>query len=188
MGLFYTMKKIYWIEPYALDKNIGAAYNEMVSLMPEHSWIGITDHDMMFLVPDAKKRISELITDDYELYGCLTNRLFGEHQAPFRGQDEYPNMSLERDILKHKRFAEFLSEERKGIIAPTTSVIAGMMMVFNKDTWKRVGGFDIWRIDYDILFSEKIEKKAILNEIYVLHDYRMPCLLEDAQFFTNHLR
>ena len=67
-------------------------------------------------------------------------------------------------------------------------LVAGMMMVFNKDTWEKVGGFPENRIDYDIEFSKLITKKGIMEGIYVFHDYRLPSTLEDAGFFTNHLK
>jgi len=62
------------------------------------------------------------------------------------------------------------------------------MMVFNKDTWEKVGGFPENRIDYDIEFSKLITKKGIMEGIYVFHDYRLPSTLEDAGFFTSHLK
>jgi len=184
------MIHIYWIEPYAEDKNIGKEYNNVVTFFPKHSWIGITDHDMMFLNPYQKRWISEIIGDgDYELYGCLTNRLKSTEQAPYRGRPLYePNLTQETDILRHKQVANTLYDTYHNQIIPTNDVIAGMMMVFNKDTWERVGGFAEGRIDYDIDFSNKIEKKGIMQGIYVFHDYRLPHHLEDAAFFTNHLK
>lgn len=77
------MVHINWIEPYTEDKNIGREYNRMVSLLPDHSWVGITDHDMCFLHPYQKRWIAEIVDKgEYELYGCLTNRLRSPEQAP----------------------------------------------------------------------------------------------------------
>jgi len=49
------MKNIIWIEPYAIDRKIGVEYNRIISYLPDHCWIGITDQDMCFLHPEQKK-------------------------------------------------------------------------------------------------------------------------------------
>jgi len=184
------MVHINWIEPYTEDKNIGREYNRMVSLLPDHSWVGITDHDMCFLHPYQKKWIAEIVDKgEYDLYGCLTNRLKSPEQAPYRGEPYYtPNMAQETDFMRHKQMASLLHDTFQQQVRATEGTIAGMMMVFNKDTWERVGGFPENRIDYDIEFSKLITKKGIMEGIYVFHDYRLPSTLEDAGFFTNHLK
>ena len=176
------MPHIYWIEPYTADKKIGREYNNMVALMPDHSWIGITDHDMCFLHPEQKKRIGQIVQEnDYDLYGCVTNRLRSIEQAPYR------DMANEVDFVKHKKFAESVYEKHGKSVVKADGPIAGMMMVFNKDTWEKVGGFAKNRIDYDVLFSKAVGNNGIMQGIYVFHDYRQPYPIEEACDMVGHL-
>lgn len=182
------MEQIIWIEPYALDRKIGVEYNRIISYLPDHCWIGITDHDMCFLHPEQKKWIAEIVGNGgYELYGCMTNRLYGTWQAPFRGCNGLPNMYDEQNYLRHKEFAMEIREQYGNEVEHTEEVIAGLLMVFNKDTWERVGRFNEKVIGFDSCFSKVVPSKGIMRGIYVFHDYRMPLQAEEACRYNKHL-
>ena len=182
------MKNIIWIEPYAIDRKIGVEYNRIISYLPDHCWIGITDQDMCFLHPEQKKWIAGIVEmGEYELYGCLTNRLHSDEQAPFRGVNDTPNMYDEQNYMAHKKFALEIRAKYGDEVVQTDSVIAGLLMVFNKDTWERVGRFRETGIWFDTYFSNVIQRKGIMRGIYVFHDYRLPLPDYEACHYHNHL-
>lgn len=169
-------EKIRWISPYSLSKNIGGEINETISELPDNCWVGLTDHDMMFLRPDSKRQIHEVISskhgNDLQVFGCLTNRLSSRHQL-FMGAC---NM-IDFDIKNHALVADFCHDKNYGVIEETTANIAAMMMVFRKSTWEKVGGFDENRLDFDNRFTNKVMKQGgklgIMQGVYVFHAYRL---------------
>lgn len=158
--------RIWYLQPYSCEKNIGREYNAQISLLPDDDWICLLDHDCMFLRPDSKKQIQGIVDKgEYELYGCVTNRLG-------KGDQVVQEMFDESDISCHVALAEARHEVFYGQCKPTTGIIAGMLMLFRKSTWKRVGGFKEGSVYFDKLFSRKIEKKAIMQGVYIFHLYR----------------
>ncbi|HLA53220.1 MAG TPA: hypothetical protein VK618_07940, partial [Flavitalea sp.] len=63
--------------PYALDKNLGRAYNETMRMVDDGDWACLMDYDVQLLTPDAGK-----ILHDYAIrfphagmLTCYTNRI-----------------------------------------------------------------------------------------------------------------
>lgn len=158
--------RIWYLQPYDVGKNIGGCYNEQISLLPDDDWICLLDHDCMFLRPDSKKQIQEIVDKgEYELYGCMTNRLG-------KGDQVWPDMFDVSHIDRHINVAHYCNDFHYGQCKPTEGIIAGMLMLFRKSTWKRVGGFQENSIYFDKIFSRKIEKRAVMLGVYVFHLYR----------------
>ena len=70
---------IYYFSPFNSQKQIGKSHNEHCSLVPnDDDWICITDSDVLFLRPDTKTQIEEIMNihgDKFQVFGCLTNRI-----------------------------------------------------------------------------------------------------------------
>jgi hypothetical protein len=167
------MNNINWIQPYASDKNIGKEYNRMISLMPDNSWIGITDHDAMFLRPDSKAQIQHCIDvygHNYDVFGVVTNRLWGDHQR-YKGI-----FSDDAFIDNHINIANQLHGKEYGQVEETFINIAGLCMVFNKSTWLEAGCFNENSICLDKEFTDSTMRKggrlAIMKGVYMFHLYR----------------
>lgn len=179
------MTRINWLQPYSVEKNIGREYNRLISLMPDGEWIGITDHDAMFLRPDSKAQISDIITrhgHEFDVFGVLTNRLYGWHQ-------QYNGFSEDPDVNNHVQIANDCHSSNYGQVVETNVNIAGLCMVFSKSTWDRVGGFAEGSITLDKDFTDAVMRTggrlAIMTGVYMFHLYRWG--QSDPTRYKDHL-
>lgn len=165
--------KIYYSTPFRSDKNIGKANNYFISLLPDDSWVCITDGDALWLRPDWGKCIEEVIKEhgeEYALIGCVTNRLGGLHQC-------YNNeFSQDMNMRNHYNIANELWDDNGAKVELTTG-IAGVCMIFKKITWKKVGGFKENIITADTEFNKAVKriggKIGLAKGLYMLHSYRI---------------
>jgi len=165
---------IHYIQPYATDKNIGRAYNGAIALMPDDCWVGIVDHDAMFLRPDSKAQIEHIIQDQGDKWGVLgvtTNRLAGAHQL-------YNNTFNESgDIRVHLEIADKCHNDHYGKVVETKINIAGVCMLFKKEMWLKVRGFKENSIRLDSEFTDSVMESGgrlgIMQGVYMFHLYRM---------------
>lgn len=165
--------KIFYSSPFRTDKNIGLANNEFIELLPDNSWICITDADAMFLRPDYGKCIEEIIQahgNDFGLIGCTTNRLGGSHQL------HENKFSEDFDIINHYNISNKLWEDNGSKISTTTGV-AGVMMLFSKKTWLKAGKFKEKSITADTEFNKAVVRSGgkigLANGLYMFHAYRL---------------
>ncbi len=164
---------ISYIQPYAIDKNIGREYNHACSLVPDNQWICITDQDTMFLRPDTKKQIQDVVNENndvYDLMGCMTNRLGLMHQCHKGQPDEDPN------VFNHMKIADMLHVEHYRQVHGINHVIGGMLMLFPKSTWTRYP-FKENSLSFDTDFCQRIlvdkGRIGIMKGVYLFHLYRM---------------
>ena len=175
---------IYYLTPFDNKKQIGRAHNLHCACVPNpDDWICITDSDVLFLLPDTKKQISDIIVKhNFDVYGCLTNRIASPHQ-------QADGFSENTDILYHKKLAEKLQKERYFDVKETKINIAGFLMVFQKKTWEK-HRFSDNSIRFDSEFTDKVMKDGgrlgIMQGVYVFHDYRLG--QNNPKFYINHLK
>lgn len=184
--------KIHFGTPFAPDKNLARAYNEFCDLMPDGDWICLTDADTMW-IPSAvdyhdlmQKAIAEY--PDTGLFGCMTNRVGKLYQC-------HNNIiSKSADLLYHESVM-IERAERYGHQCEEVSHISGFMMLFPKNVWKEVGGFDEKHIDkqgkvmleVDNTFSFMIGIKRpvrVIQGLHIIHYYR----LKQGIFDKSHLK
>lgn len=164
---------IFYLQGYDLKANIGKAYNNHIQYLPDDSWICITDHDSAFLVPECGQQLHDIILkhgNDYDLLGCVTNRLRGLHQLH---NNEF---SYDHDINNHfkiacDRYKDFYSD-----VEPISGV-AGVLMLFKKSTWEKIGGFVEGSVACDTIFNQSISKQGgkigLMKGVYLYHLYRI---------------
>jgi GT2 family glycosyltransferase len=177
----------YYFIPYDLNGNVGKAYNEYMQLLPQDTDYGVlTDRDIMFLTSDYGKQIEDIIKmyPDTGIFTCYCNRV-GNPWQRYNGV-----ISENQDWKYHIDLALKLQKEKYLEVKEIPRSISGFLMVIQKKTWQRVGGFleqGILTIDNN--FSRKvlaIGKKILLMEgIYVFHYYR---LLEGGRKSKQHLK
>ena len=133
----------------------------------------ITDADACFLDPDYGTKIEKVVNDYghiYGLIGCLTNRLGGSHQC-YKG-----HFNEDMNTMNHRAIPLELWEKNGTRVDETTGV-AGVFMLFNKDTWKKAGGFREGIITTDTHFNKSIKrlrlKIGLAKGIYIFHNYRL---------------
>lgn len=163
---------VWYINPGRGDKNLGRAYNDACNLIPDDDWICISDQDALWWPELVLRQIEEIVNgvgQEYDLLGCMTNRLASEYQRPF--PEDFDNM----DMRHHRERAEQLHRENYGIVTGERRLIAGLMMLFPKSTWNKVK-FKEKTIIADTLFCRQIVGKrgkiGLMKGVYVMHYYR----------------
>lgn len=167
---------IHYISPYSTTTppNIGGAINAAIrQLSPaDDDWIVHVDQDVCFLRPDTKAQIEQVLAaTDYDVLGCLTNRLSGNHQLYAR------EFNASSDMLEHIAIANHCHERHYGQVVETDINLAAFLMAFRVRTWKSVGGFREHSIRFDSEFTDAVQGKGgrlgIMQGVYVFHLYRM---------------
>ena len=164
--------KIFYSNPFDLDKNIGKAYNEYLSSLnaADDDWIVMQDGDILYLTPDWGKRIHDALSldgDKFGLVGCYTNRLRSKHQLHNK------EFSYDLDVKNHYDIAKSYG----GVgIEEIKLYIAGFFMAFQYKTWKKIK-FAENSLAFDSLFSMRVKelglKVGLIRSLYVFHSYRL---------------
>jgi len=164
------------VVPFALDKNLGKAYNETLQHVPEGDWVCLLDHDVMFLTSDAIKHLYEYVnlSPDTGIFTCYTNRLH-----PLGGQQLWNNeVSENRNIENHVGLAQYIQQTRLYQVTELKKHISGFLMMINKDTWNEIKfNEDKKCLGVDNDFSDRVLKSGRkirrMDGIYVWHTYRL---------------
>lgn len=175
----------YYFAPFDTEKNIGRSHNRHCAIVPHNDdWICVTDSDVLFLLPDTKRQIEDIIRkhgNDYQVFGCLTNRIAGSHQ-------QYDGFESNTDIMFHKAIALKCQNERYDQIEETDVNIAGFLMVFQKKIWEAYR-FSDNSIRFDSEFTDKVKaaggRLAVMHGVYVFHDYRLGH--DNPAYYIKHL-
>jgi len=169
------MSRIHWISPYSMSTppNIGGAINDAIrQLNPaDDDWLIHVDQDVLFLLPDTKRLIGEILADtNFDVLGATTNRLGTTYQL-------VPNTFKETDILRHIKWAKTLQYSIGKKVEPTKEHLAAFLLCFRYSTFKQLGGFVENVLNFDTIFSiraHKMKKKlGIMEGVYVFHLYRL---------------
>lgn len=161
---------IHYISPYATDGNIGRAINEACALVPDGDWICLRDGDAMFTTPDWGRTIDNVVReygDKYDLFGAVTNRIGLKHH-------QVPGMMDVMDIRRHWEVGAMI-QANGAQVESTRELIAGFFMLFSKNTWS-INKFPEDRRRarlFDIDYSMRIKRRAIIKGLYMLHLYRI---------------
>lgn len=166
--------KIFYIQTYDYDVNIGRGYNEHIALLPDDAWVCINDSDSLYLNPKFGHQINDVINkygEEYALLGCKTNRLGGLHQL------HNNKFSNDLDARNHFYIAKELSDRHYDEVEEATG-IAGVLMLFKRSTWEMVGGFKERDIACDTAFNKAIKaagvgKIGVMKGVYIFHSYRI---------------
>lgn len=176
--------KIHYITPFAVDKNIGREYNERIEELPDDCWIVLRDGDTLFLTPEWGRQIEAIVErnkDSFQLISCVTNRLRATHQL------HENSFSGNGDINHHVNIANTLQEDYYDEVHSTTT-IAGLCMIFKKETWKQ-HPFKENTLKFDTLFCSAISKAGgkigIAKGLYLFHLYRWG--KENPADYIDHL-
>lgn len=164
---------VHYIQPYSIVKNIGGAINMAIESLvtSDDDWIVLLDHDMLFLRPDSKFQLEEvLMTTDFHILSCLTNRLANRDLLS-------PSMFDKTDMLDHIKTADAYHNTFYGKVEPTRSNLAAFMLCFRVGTWKMLGRFQENTISFDSRFCIRAKnmrmRLGLMIGIYAFHLYRM---------------
>lgn len=177
-------KRIWYLQPFSPDLNIGAEYNEQISRIPPDDYVCILDHDVMFLHPKTKLQIQEIVNSNtqYAILGCMLSRIGSARQCPGGKSSDDPN------LLNHIPIAEQLHNTQYGVVTPYAYPIAGAFMLFPRSTWDRVK-FTENSITFDTEFCREVMKWGkigLMQGVYVKHLYRLQH--PNPRHYKEHLR
>lgn len=167
--------KVHHIQPFALDKNLGRAYNEAMRLIPEGDWACIRDIDTLFLTHDAGNIVHEYAVRNPNagILTCKTNRI--STLSP--GQLLNGKISEDANMRNHIKLAE-KQREQLYKTEPIERVISGFLMMISKDTWNKIKFVENRKcLVVDNIFSRTVldHNKSILcmSGLYLWHSYRL---------------
>jgi hypothetical protein len=167
--------RIWYISPYSTEKNIGLALNEMIKQLnaTPDDWIVHLDQDAMWLLPDSKAQVERILSvTDFDILGCMTNRLRSPEQlvgGRFNEDDR---------IREHIRIAQECRDNAGDMVVPARGVMAAFMLCFRVSVWEKVGGFVQDSINFDTQFNREAQliceaKIGLMKGVYVFHGYRL---------------
>lgn len=171
---FFILQMVHILTPYRTDKNLGAAYNAAISLLPDSHWACVTDIDICFLTPDAGVILEEYAARNPEagILTCFTNRV--SHLSRPQLLEGVP--SENPDIKYHIS----LAEKQRELAYSTTVIdrdISGMLMLMSKKTWQQFPFPENGKaIGVDTYYGRRIRAAGLkilrMDGLYIFHIYR----------------
>lgn len=174
----YPTNEILYIQGYDYGLNIGGAYNRHIQYLPSDCWICVTDADSLTLNPKFGHHLNRIINEygnEYALFGCTTNRLGFKTQL-YKGV-----FSNDFDVKNHYEISESIKadisvRQVSGVVVQES--VSGLLMLFRKITWERVGGFKENDYNFDLAFNQaiklnKLGKIGVMQGVYRFHAYRI---------------
>jgi len=163
--------------PYAPDKKIGYAYNEVMKSIDD--WVLFVDHDVWLATNPLWHEISigaiKLLGHEAGWITCYTNRIGCKFQRA-------PSVDTKNDdILYHRRYALNLYKTNRGKIKNLTKArggrFSGMFILTHKQAWLDAGGFteNMGFFGVDCNYFTKIKRAGygvyLMQDLYVYHGY-----------------
>lgn len=160
------------IIPFSLEKNLGKAYNEAMSRIPDDDYAIILDYDAMFLTPNTIPLIDKYVQANPKA-ALLTGYAARSHRSSSQHYPFSNNGNMMSAILVAERL-ERLPMKTKPLIKNVT----GFFMVIRKSTWNKYkfkeGPFCLG-VDTDYWMQLVIggEQMLLMETVYVWHTYRL---------------
>jgi len=167
--------KVWHFTPWSNERDLGAAYNEYMSLIPDGDAACIRDMDTMFLTPDAGQIIQQVAEANAKaVLVCYTNRIYPTAKTQLSSE----NLFDSTDILKHIKYADLIRFLPDSKTSEAEGPLSGFLMVIPKAIWKIVP-FRRGRglLGVDTQFFKDLRTIGIpilrINHLYIFHIYRM---------------
>lgn len=161
------------LKPYRQDKDLGAAYNRAMEMIPDGGHACLMDIDAMFLTPQQPAIIEQYVEKYPEaVLTCYTNRISPLSRQLFNG-----HLNSNPDIKTHIGCAATL-QTKPMKVRMIGNAISGFLMIVPKSVWKKVPFVEgIGCLGVDTQFSRELHKRQIpillMETIYVFHTYRI---------------
>jgi hypothetical protein len=181
-GANFDLPHVYYFQPFAVNGNLGAAYNDCEFGLDDEDYLCILDQDVCFLDSRQKKWIAETIerNKEYDVFTCMTNRLSNGPQIVNIMYDQ-PNIGKhkQRTLLQWKTYGTSVMTPEQ----PT----AGLFMLMKARVLRAVlfkNGLMYLDTDFYVRATEMGFKFGIMRGIYLYHYYR----LVESRTNINHLK
>lgn len=174
------------LTPFSIEKDLGKAYNQAMSLIPENDWACLRDQDTMFLTPDAGNIIFNYAYQNTgTVLTCYTNRI---HSLAKEQIHPSSNFYREGELLKLIEVAQ--KQRALGLtVSQLTGSISGFLMLIPKSIWAAhpfKEGIGLLGVDTE--WFKRIREAGVkvlrMNGLYIYHLYRLGKDIKD----TSHLK
>lgn len=161
--------KIFPMTPFSSERNLGAAYNAAMSILPSGAWAVLMDHDMMLTTREWYGQLEEAIAfrPDAGAFVAVTNRI----AAPWQRAQEADVDN--HDVAYHRKIGRKRLAIRTLLDVTNTRGFGGVMMCLSRSAWERAGGFvdGILCVDHQMHFALARAglKVYVLESLYVYH-------------------
>jgi len=171
--------------PYRCDRNLGAAYNSLMRMIPDSDYACLCDYDVLFLLSDTIKHMHEYVAKypDIDVFTCFANRSHVNSKQQLLGETVSNDTDLTRHIAKALKQKDHLYN-----VTELQGNISGYLMLISKRIWNEIPFVeDLKCLGVDTIFSmrlrEKRKKIYRMDGIYIWHTYRLMNGVKD----TSHL-
>jgi GT2 family glycosyltransferase len=172
---------VHIVKPYAIDKNLGRAYNVAMRMIPDGDWACLMDCDTMFLTPDCGHILHEYVNwnPTAGLFTCLTNRIhpLAKDQLLHGVISDNTSIDYHTQLAYHQKHELFK-------VTTINHMISGFLMMVSKKTWSEKPFSEAGKcLGVDNDFSQNIlaRGKSVLrmDGLYVWHTYRLKNGIKD---------
>lgn len=151
--------------PFRTDKNLGAAYNEAMALLPEDGWALLMDHDMMLTTTRWHQQCLDAIAaEPTGTFTAITNNIGSRWQR-------LPSEA--RTVEEHRAVGLAQTENRNLLDVTATAGIGGVVILISKANWKLIGGFvdGMFCVDHQMHFALRDAGRRVylIEGLYVYH-------------------
>ncbi len=159
------------ITPYCLDKNFGKMLNDRIET-EQGEWVLLTDADACFLTPRYGEQLIEICnTTQFDLLGCVTNRLGRTIQR------DKEALSHDWDMRNHYKRAYEREWDYWGQVEDITKrkYVAGLCMLFRKSLWEQIKFKEnciTWDDEFSLRVVQSGGKLGLMTGVYMFHSYR----------------
>lgn len=164
--------KLWPMTPFALDRNLGRAYNEAMALIPDGDGCIFIDHDAMATTREWYPQLVEAydFLPDAGALVAVTNRIDAVWQRAQEADRE------NHDIGYHTRIGLDRLARRTLLDITDTKGFGGVMFAVSKAAWRDAGGFSdgLLCVDHSLHFGLQRAGRRVylLESLYVYHRRR----------------
>lgn len=171
--------RIFYFTPYSIDKELGTAYNESCSIVPNsNDYIALMDADTMFLSPNYGRLIHDILVthgDTFDLFTCFATRIGNKEQRYNEIIDE------DRDLVSLKNKVLECEAAYGNTVTELSRLISGHFLLFKKSLWEEIKfPLETHRgkiLGIDNKWSNNVLKSgrriARINGLLMVHYYRL---------------
>lgn len=164
--------KLWPMTPFALDRNLGSAYNEAMALIPDGDGCIFIDHDVLITTRDWYRHVVEAVNfqPDGGAFVAVTNRIDAVWQRAEESDRE------NHDVGYHTRIGLARESRRTLLDITDTKGFGGVLFAVTKAAWRDAGGFadGLLCVDHSLHFGiQRAGRRVYLMEnVYVYHRRR----------------
>ncbi len=170
---------IYTFMPFALDYNLGRAYNVAMGLIGEDDWAVFLDHDAIWTTRDWYRQLEEVTRafPDAGLVTAVQTRGWQPWQClwPCLGPAPVRDDVRQHDMVSVRKLGSARAKTRTLLDVTDASGIAGVVILTSKRAWRDSGGFPdgMYCVDHGYHFAlKRAGRRVYVHEGVLVYHWR----------------